>query len=272
MKLKFRKAEEKDINLIFDFVKLAIADLDSDDIPQWDEIYPSKNEFINNFKRDELYVGLLDEKPVITFALSKEDEGYESGNWKYSDDSFIVIHRLIVNPKYKNQGIATKALLESFKIAREKGYKSMRLDVFTKNPKPQHLYRKMGFKDVGFVDYRKGRFILMEKNLLDEPVKFEKIFGDDEKSVCELSKIATEIVKDYYDSLLGAEQNDYMLEKFQSVPAIHNQIDNGYNYFFAIKEDKKLGFFAFYKRDDALYLSKLYLYKDERGKAIQKRF
>ena len=45
------------------------------------------------------------------------------------------------------------------------GYESVRLDVFTKNPFAQKLYRNNGYKVRGYADWRKGRFDLMEKEL-----------------------------------------------------------------------------------------------------------
>lgn len=44
-------------------------------------------------------------------------------------------------------------------------HESIRLDVFTKNPYAQKLYRKNGYQVRGFADWRKGRFDLMEKKL-----------------------------------------------------------------------------------------------------------
>lgn len=43
-----------------------------------------------------------------------------------------------------------------------------------------------------------------------------------------LSRLASQIVKEHYDPILGAAQNDYMIEKFQSVEAIKGQIAQGY--------------------------------------------
>ena len=46
-----------------------------------------------------------------------------------------------------------------------------------------------------------------------------------------LSKIATSILREHYDPIVGKVQNDYMLDKFQSVHALNDQIDNhGYIY------------------------------------------
>ena len=101
-------------------------------------------------------------------------------------------------------------------------------------------------------------------------MKFEKLLPGDESKISEMSQMASEIVREHYDPILGKEQNDYMLVKFQSVEAIKNQLENGYRYYFAKVDGKNAGFMAFYPRGDAMYLSKLYLYKHERGKGYSK--
>ena len=62
-----------------------------------------------------------------------------------------------------------------------------------------------------------------------------------------------------------------MLALFQSVDAIRSQLENGYRYFFVKEGDRTVGFFAFYPRVDAMYLSKFYLYKNERGKGYSRQ-
>lgn len=99
---------------------------------------------------------------------------------------------------------------------------------------------------------------------------FEILLWDDETEVVEMSEMATTIIKDYYDPIIGPEQNDYMIKMFQSVDALKEQLEKGYRYYFIREDDRNIGFVAFYPRDKALYLSKLYLYKDERGKGYAK--
>ena len=95
---------------------------------------------------------------------------------------------------------------------------------------------------------------------------FEILLPGDKEEINEMSGMATAIVRDYYDPIIGKEQNDYMLKMFQTPEAIAEQLEHGYRYYFVRENGKNLGFVAFYPRENALYLSKLYLYKDERGK------
>ena len=99
-------------------------------------------------------------------------------------------------------------------------------------------------------------------------IEIKKIL-EDEISV--LSPLATSILREHFDPIIGKAQNDYMLEKYQSIPAIKEQFQKGYLYYWVKYENKNIGFLAFYPIDDKLYLSKFYLLKEYRGKKISKK-
>ena len=92
------------------------------------------------------------------------------------------------------------------------------------------------------------------------------LLDEKEESVKEMSILATSILRDYYDSIIGEEQNTYMLNKFQTVEAIKEQIEHGYQYYFIKLNNENIGFLAFFFRLDHLYLSKFYLKEEMRNK------
>ena len=108
--------------------------------------------------------------------------------------------------------------------------------------------------------------ILGESRQMD----FIKLTLGDVNGIKEMSEMATAILREHYDPIIGKEQNDYMLNMFQSVEAVTEQLSHGYNYYFAKNDGANTGFLAFYPREGALYLSKLYLYKDQRGKGFSR--
>ena len=101
-------------------------------------------------------------------------------------------------------------------------------------------------------------------------MNFVKLTKGDINGIKEMSEMATAILREYYDPIIGKEQNDYMLKMFQSVEAVKEQLDHGYNYYFAKDEGQNAGFLAYYPREGSLYLSKLYLYKNQRGKGFSR--
>lgn len=105
----------------------------------------------------------------------------------------------------------------------------------------------------------------------DAAVSFEEIFASEDSKVRDMSELASAIIKDYYDPLLGEEQNDYMIEMFQSYTSIKNQLAAGKRYFFVKENGRNIGFICFYPTKGAMYLSKLYLQKDARGKGYARK-
>ena len=98
-------------------------------------------------------------------------------------------------------------------------------------------------------------------------VEITKILEDE---IPILSPLATAILREHFDPIIGKAQNDYMLEKFQSVSAIKEQFKKGYLYYWVKYENKNVGFLGFYPIDNKLYLSKFYLLKEYRGKKISR--
>lgn len=95
---------------------------------------------------------------------------------------------------------------------------------------------------------------------------FIELFAEDGTGISNMSEMATEIVREHFDPIIGKEQNDYMLAMFQTEEAIREQLESGYRYFFVKDGKKTIGFIAFYPRKSEMYLSKFYLYQTERGK------
>jgi len=94
----------------------------------------------------------------------------------------------------------------------------------------------------------------------------EEVTGEEEEAIRDLALMAAAIWREHYASILSSDQIDYMLDKFQSEGAIAEQIAEGYRYCFAKAGGKRIGYFAFYPREDAMYLSKWYLLREYRGK------
>ena len=162
----YRLAEERDIESIYNIVTSAIAEMENMDIHQWDSIYPTKEDFLSDIQKKTLFVGMSDDVVSVLFTISKEcDEQYNNGSWEYPNSEYRVIHRLCVDPAYQNRGIAKKTLAYIENNLRGKGIDSIRLDVFCNNPYAISLYYNSGYKKVGTAEWRKGKFLLMEKHL-----------------------------------------------------------------------------------------------------------
>jgi GNAT superfamily N-acetyltransferase len=82
-----------------------------------------------------------------------------------------------------------------------------------------------------------------------------------------IETLAEEIWREYYTPLIGAAQVEYMVDKFQRVPAMQAQIREGYEYFLVRRDGCDIGYLAVQPQlpERQLFISKVYLHKDARG-------
>lgn len=83
-----------------------------------------------------------------------------------------------------------------------------------------------------------------------------------------IEALADDIWHECYASILEEKQIDYMVEKFQSVDAINDQIMKGYEYFVLIYDYLMAGYIGIKEEDGALFLSKIYIHEECRGNHI----
>lgn len=167
MNINYRKANRNDLPEIVLMVQNAICVMEDNHIHQWDELYPTEEDFENDIQNGDLYVGILEEQIAIVFGLNQEcDEDYQYGEWMHPERPYYVIHRLCVNPVFQHRGVASKAMQYIEDLLKDMGAQAIRLDVFSSNPYSQKLYASAGYVKTGTVEWRKGKFYLMEKYIL----------------------------------------------------------------------------------------------------------
>lgn len=95
-------------------------------------------------------------------------------------------------------------------------------------------------------------------------VSFEAI--KTEEQVEALIPLVQEIWQEWYVPIIGVEQVSYMLSEFQSGKEILRQINDSTSYFFILADGQPVGYTAYELLEDKLFISKLYLLANHRGK------
>lgn len=96
-------------------------------------------------------------------------------------------------------------------------------------------------------------------------LRLEPVESSDQ--INELSRLADIIWHEYYLPILGPEQVTYMLENIQSKANLEEDIETGKLDYFLIKsEGQSAGYLAIQLQEDKLFISKLYLLKEARGR------
>lgn len=85
--------------------------------------------------------------------------------------------------------------------------------------------------------------------------------------------MAHTIWNQHYVPIIGQEQVDYMVDKFQSVEAISQQIDNGYEYYLLMHNETPCGYLALVSdtAEKKMMLSKIYMDAGYRGLQLGKQ-
>lgn len=118
-------------------------------------VYPSIDTVINRIRDRSLFVIKSNEEIVASVILNhKQDYAYSKINWvdNLTEKEILVVHTLVVSPKYMRQGIGDILLDFIKKYSLKLGIKSIRLDVEINNTPAISLYEKHGYKYKGTVD------------------------------------------------------------------------------------------------------------------------
>jgi ribosomal protein S18 acetylase RimI-like enzyme len=92
-----------------------------------------------------------------------------------------------------------------------------------------------------------------------------------QRDIDALAELAREIWNEHFPPIIGQAQVDYMLEKFQSAPAIARQIhEAGYAYYVVVEEREQVGYFALVPNVEraSMQLSKIYMKREYRGRGL----
>ena len=164
--MDFSYARSDDFSELLALYRAAIARMDEQNIPQWDEIYPSAEILQEDVTSGQMQIGRLNGKIAVAFLLEEcSEEDYEEADWRYRDPRFIVLHRLCVHPAFQGQGIARQTMDYLEQAVLDRGLYAIRLDAFSLNPSALKLYESRGYEKAGEIRFRKGLFYLYEKRL-----------------------------------------------------------------------------------------------------------
>lgn len=129
---------------------------DTINYPGWLKgIYPIRETAEKAISEGTLYI--LRKEGIIagSIVLNHEpEEAYAQADWgiesEYQD--ILVIHTLVVHPKFLNQGIGRQLMMFAKEVAFSSGIKALRLDVSKDNIPAIRLYNALGYTYIGTVD------------------------------------------------------------------------------------------------------------------------
>lgn len=104
-------------------------------------------------------------------------------------------------------------------------------------------------------------------NRTDQPFTIRK--AETNEDLQEIAALADVIWHEHFTPIIGKEQVEYMLSRFQSYPALQDQVLTGYEYYRLLGNRKLCGYMAIRQdQDGRMFLSKLYIAKQYRGRHL----
>lgn len=88
------------------------------------------------------------------------------------------------------------------------------------------------------------------------------------KQIQEVADLADIIWHQHFTPIIGTKQVEYMVDKFQSVPALTSQLADGYEYYQIFDAGEFCGYCGIHPENGKLFLSKLYIKKECRGRHL----
>lgn len=151
-----KKSDIEEIISVTNRVKDVMINVDN--IPQWDESYPNAEVFLDDINNDYMYVYITDNKIAGYIVFNSEEDKVEANKVNYRKyNTYKVIHRFAVDPKFQNMGIATKLVKHTFTLAKEQNLEAIRIDTNSYNVKMCSLILKLGFEHRGYMQLRENR-------------------------------------------------------------------------------------------------------------------
>lgn len=148
-----RYATFNDLDRIDEMAVYTIHDMALSNIPQWTITYPRKEHYQQDIENNQLFVCEIDN--VIRGAIvicPEQDPPYETiDGWYTNHGDSLVIHRAIVDPFYRNHGVAQEMLDYAIHLAHQQGYQSIKIDTHRDNYKMRQFLEKNQFVYIGYL-------------------------------------------------------------------------------------------------------------------------
>jgi len=151
-----RRAKISEIPDILTITRACAKKMEENGIFQWNEHYPSKEAFIKDIEREELFV--IEENSTVqgTIVISTlMDDEYKPITWLTPNGNSTYIHRLSVHPNVQGKGFAQQMMDFAEAYSRENGFVSVRLDTFSQNKRNQRFYEQRGYQKLGDIFFPK---------------------------------------------------------------------------------------------------------------------
>jgi ribosomal protein S18 acetylase RimI-like enzyme len=162
------KAKPIDLIEILYLLRVCILDMNVKGLKHWNSAFPGAETVQQDLDNGSIY--LMKEKGVCKGMVTlntDEPEDYYQLNFQSGKQKPLYLQNLAVHPRWQGLGIAKLLIEYAQKLAREKGFDCIRMDVFKPSDGARQLFEKQDFQEVSSFHsaYQQIPFVCYEKQL-----------------------------------------------------------------------------------------------------------
>jgi GNAT superfamily N-acetyltransferase len=166
--MNVRLGRQEDVPALMALVRRVVPLMRAQGNFQWDDQYPNAAAFERDADQGWLWIAEVEGQVAGAAAITTEQEPeYAEVGWDPAERA-VVVHRLLVDPAFRGQGLAAALLGQAETVARAWGIAVLRVDTNRENAATLRLFPRLGYAFAGEIGlgFRPGlRFNCYEKRL-----------------------------------------------------------------------------------------------------------
>jgi GNAT superfamily N-acetyltransferase len=152
--MEFHVAAAEHLPALCKIVEDAKAQLKRMGVDQWQKGYPTEATWVSDIEKGISWVAVENGEVLGAFMFQTAPEAAYAkidGAWLTEGTAYASLHRVCVAESSKGQGVAGELFRYAFKLAKQAGCPSVRIDTHAENLPMQRALEKAGFTPCGTI-------------------------------------------------------------------------------------------------------------------------
>ncbi len=166
--MKIVQAVQNDLVEVLYLLKECVSDMNEKGFNHWNNSFPGSEIMTKAIETGSLFLykelGIAKGMVILN---EEEPEEYKKIDWQVTADKVLYIKYLAVHPNWQGHGIAKKLVGYAEQYARERGYKAIRMDLYSGMEASGRFSDDLGFKKTGqfHSTFQQAPYLALEKSL-----------------------------------------------------------------------------------------------------------
>ncbi len=147
--LLFRSALPEEADEILALFRRCTQVMNRNGLFNWHSDYPGPEVISKDLNEGTLFTCRKGELLLGAVTLNEDEPvEYASLSWSMTGCRVLVVHRLAVDPRFQRKGYARQLMEFAEKLAVERAYPTIHMDVYSINKPARNLYRSMAYREL----------------------------------------------------------------------------------------------------------------------------